>query len=320
MPIPLPNLDDRTFDDLFEEARSLIPVLLPEWTDHNAADPGIILVEMLAAMAEGEFYAVNQITDAQNRAFLRLLNGPGWTLPAGADLATATRQTLQRLHERHRAVTADDYEYLVREIWPTEAAAADLARIQTVRCLPGQDLSAAEPEPAPGHISVVLLPEPSTESDTHPTPSDALLASVEQFLDPRRLLTVRHHVVGPGYVDLRVSANLALTADAPAQQVRTEAITRLLNLFDPRATGPDRTGWPFGRSAHVTQVYAELERSSGIDYIEDLVLSGPDVDAGQEDGSIALRGDQLFRLSRIDLFLYDRYGTLLADEPWEIDS
>ena len=35
MPIPLPNLDDRTYADLTDEARALIPRLLRGWTDHN---------------------------------------------------------------------------------------------------------------------------------------------------------------------------------------------------------------------------------------------------------------------------------------------
>ena len=39
--VPLPELDDRRFRDLVDEARSLIPTYSPSWTDHNAHDPGI---------------------------------------------------------------------------------------------------------------------------------------------------------------------------------------------------------------------------------------------------------------------------------------
>ena len=39
--LPLPNLDDRRWADLVEEGRALIPFYAPEWTDHNASDPGI---------------------------------------------------------------------------------------------------------------------------------------------------------------------------------------------------------------------------------------------------------------------------------------
>ena len=43
MPILLPNLDDKTYAGLVEEARALIASLYPEWTDHNPSDPGIAI-------------------------------------------------------------------------------------------------------------------------------------------------------------------------------------------------------------------------------------------------------------------------------------
>jgi hypothetical protein len=41
MALPAPILDDRKFQDIVSEARSLIPRYCPEWTDHNLSDPGI---------------------------------------------------------------------------------------------------------------------------------------------------------------------------------------------------------------------------------------------------------------------------------------
>ena len=48
MPLAAPNLDDRTFDDIFDEARSRIPRYTPEWTNHNDSDPGITLLQLFA--------------------------------------------------------------------------------------------------------------------------------------------------------------------------------------------------------------------------------------------------------------------------------
>jgi hypothetical protein len=42
--IPSPNLDDRSFDDIVEEAVRLIPQYCPTWTNFNKADPGITLL------------------------------------------------------------------------------------------------------------------------------------------------------------------------------------------------------------------------------------------------------------------------------------
>jgi Baseplate J-like protein len=73
MPLLLPNLDDRTWADLADEGRALIPVYGPEWTDHNASDPGITLVELLAWKTEMDIYRLNQVSDEQRLRFLDLV-------------------------------------------------------------------------------------------------------------------------------------------------------------------------------------------------------------------------------------------------------
>lgn len=71
--LTIPNLDDRRWVDLVEEARALIPLHAPGWTDHNAHDPGISIVELLAWIAEMDLYALNQVTDAHRRKLLALV-------------------------------------------------------------------------------------------------------------------------------------------------------------------------------------------------------------------------------------------------------
>lgn len=70
MPMLLPNLDDRRWVDLVDEGRALIPLYVPEWTDQNAHDPGITMIELLAALAEMDIYQVNRITDRARLKFL----------------------------------------------------------------------------------------------------------------------------------------------------------------------------------------------------------------------------------------------------------
>lgn len=121
MPLQLPNLDDRTYEDLVEEALSLIPTYDPEWTNHNPSDPGIALVELFAYLSEILIYRLNRVTDDNLRTFLKLLNGPDWT--PTQDLREETRLAVLRLRTRDRAVTAEDYERLSTENfnnWLTE--------------------------------------------------------------------------------------------------------------------------------------------------------------------------------------------------------
>ena len=63
MSLPVPNLDDRTFQDLVDEAKRLIPTYCPEWTNHNLTDPGVALIELFAWMTELSLFRLNQVPD-----------------------------------------------------------------------------------------------------------------------------------------------------------------------------------------------------------------------------------------------------------------
>src|SRR5437660_2608033 len=74
MPIQVPQLDDRDFEQLFAETKARIPVLRPEWTNFNDSDPGITIVQLFAFMTENLLYRSNRIPEANRRKFLTLLN------------------------------------------------------------------------------------------------------------------------------------------------------------------------------------------------------------------------------------------------------
>lgn len=73
MVLPAPNLDDRTFQDIVDEAKRLIPRYTPEWTNHNLSDPGVALIELFAWMSEMVLYRVNQVPDRLYVHFLNLV-------------------------------------------------------------------------------------------------------------------------------------------------------------------------------------------------------------------------------------------------------
>src|SRR3954465_408969 len=73
MPLPTPNLDDRRFQDILDEARRLIPRYCPEWTDHNLSDPGITLIELFAWLTDQMLLRFNQVPRKNYVAFLELL-------------------------------------------------------------------------------------------------------------------------------------------------------------------------------------------------------------------------------------------------------
>jgi hypothetical protein len=303
MPIPLPNLDDRTYDELTAEARALIPTLHPGWTDHNPSDPGIVLVELLAWLTEMLLFQVNEIPDASTERFLTLLNGGGWQRPDGMTLDEAVVTTIQGLRQHYRAATTADIEDLARHDWPASpeaAALGDGARIARVRAVPRRNLAATDPvarrDPAPAYVSLVVVPT-SSGTERYPQPTAELLAGIEAFLQPRRTLTTHLRAVGPGYVDVTVKATVALNDDAPPAETLQDVSRTLVAFFDPLSGGPDGTGWPFGREVYVSEVYATLEGLASVDYVDDVVVDRPDT---------VLDEHELVRLTTVDLTAYDR--------------
>ena len=73
MPIRVPSLDDRSYQDLVNEMLARIPAHTPEWTNPVPGDPGRTLVELFAWLTDTLLYRVNLIPERQRLAFLRLL-------------------------------------------------------------------------------------------------------------------------------------------------------------------------------------------------------------------------------------------------------
>lgn len=67
-----PNLFDRRFSELMEMGRARLPGLAPEWTDHNAHDPGITLMELLAWVTEAQLYSLGRMRRDERAAYAAL--------------------------------------------------------------------------------------------------------------------------------------------------------------------------------------------------------------------------------------------------------
>jgi predicted phage baseplate assembly protein len=73
MALPVPNLDDRRFQDLVDDAKRLVQQRCPEWTDHNVSDPGVTLIETFAFMVDQLLYRLNRVPDRNYVKFLDLI-------------------------------------------------------------------------------------------------------------------------------------------------------------------------------------------------------------------------------------------------------
>lgn len=73
MGMPIPNLDDRRFQDLVDDGKRLVQERCPEWTDHNVHDPGVTLIEAFAYMTDQLLYRLNRVPDRMLVTFLDLI-------------------------------------------------------------------------------------------------------------------------------------------------------------------------------------------------------------------------------------------------------
>lgn len=335
MPVELPNLDDRRFTDLVEEAMAILPRHAPEWTNHNPSDPGITLVELLAYFTEMLLFRTNQVSRECRLRFLQLIRGQerviaeGLLNAPGAEIDAALREAVKELRKTEVAVTVADYDHLARRATRDNPVGRRVAR---AHCVPAHDLARDDPaRERPGHVSVVLIPE----RDQTPQDLDAMIDQVSRELEPRRLLTTRLHVVGPSFIWIAPEIELGLIGGADADAVKAAAIEALERFFSPVAGGgPNAEGWPFGRPVYLSEVYALLEdQVEGVDYVARVQIADVGFEARPAGDVANVLGVQIGTHSRVaedtrlgmpslasDRWIRDAAGRLaaLALAPWEV--
>jgi hypothetical protein len=263
MILPIPDLDDRDFDQLAGEARALIPRNLPAWTDHNPSDPGITLQELFAFLIEIGIYQLNRVPERSLRRFADLVS-----VPSSLDLPidVRLREALESLDRRERAVTRAEFEALAKQADSRVArSAAVIETVDTSPDIPGDQV-----------VRVVVLPD--DPKDPFPRPDDALRESVFSFLRARRLLTTRVRVSAPSYTDVRLDVTVVRDAQSllPHDEVRQGVGAAIGTFLSPVEGGDVGTGWEFGRSLYRSDLYHEIEGVPGVDHTRRLLMDGDD--------------------------------------------
>ncbi len=260
MPIHVPDLDDRSYDDLVREGVALIPRHSATWTDHNASDPGIMLIELLAYTAEQLIFRLDRIGRPTKARFLSLLTAeplsPEWMQRPMAELDAALQRAVAALRSARAAVSVADHEDLA-----LRASSAGRDRLDRVRAFAELDLERGDEDrdiAAPGHTSVVLVPARGVAGDD----LAELVRSVQQELEEHRLLAARVHVVLPQVVQIRIAARVWARPGVDLEAGRSRLGAAIQAHFSMHA------GWPFGRPFYLSEVYEQLERVDGVDHVD----------------------------------------------------
>lgn len=184
------------------------------------------------------------------------------------NLDRARLRAPQMLRTSDRAVTAEDYEYL---------ALTAGKGIRRAKCMqPGA--VGAQGRPPTGSLRLLLVPaiEPANCGVTRKRLSlserGSMTDEVRDYIDKRRLLTAVFEIGEPTYVQVSVEARIKARPNVDRSAVARDARERLEAFLNPLVGGPDGAGWPFGRSLYISEVYAILQATPGVEYLEQVVL------------------------------------------------
>ncbi len=341
--LPAPANDELArawqFDELVREGVSLIPAYAPDWTNHNAADPGITLVELFAYFSEILAYRALRITPDAKLNLLRLLQGNDATdsealrgLPS-ARVDEALSACVRSLSQSQCAVTPRDFEQAACALAHHHAPGSGRVR---ARALAGVDLrhasiargtAAAE---SGGDVSVVLAPE----RELDPEVLERLCREVEHDLASRCLMTTHVHVVAPVYLHVFVGCSVALEDGVSMHAAAVAIEAALRRRFGPQAPGETGAGErPFGHALYLSEIAEVMDRADGVDWIEALAVHRIDERAFSE-GAGALVGLRIGLVATLAAdarlgggasiaqrrFVRDADGTLASVllRPWEL--
>jgi predicted phage baseplate assembly protein len=192
------------------------------------------------------------------------------------------------IRTRYRAVTAEDYEFLV-----TEAS----SRVGRTICVPPG--SPADP------INVHILPRvaPADRKLTYDelAPDDQLLNEIATYLDGRRVIGTTVQLLPVRLRGVSVVVNLQAEPQAVLQRVEEEVLQALYTYLNPlvggSAAGPSN-GWPFGRLLNQGELYQIVHSVDGVQFVKVLRVYETNLITGEQEpqpaGShIVLEADEL---------------------------
>lgn len=198
MPLPVPNLDDRHFQDLVDEAKRRIPRYCPTWTDHNVSDPGITLVELFAWMTDQYLYRLNQVPD---RNFVTFLNLIGARLAPSQPAKGDVTFTLSATPTPERRAIIPMWTEVATERTETEEAVVFTTDAEAEVLLPALRwmMTSADGEDYADHSDALRDEAPFDVWGNPPQPGQALYFGFDQDLSAHTMvLRVECNEVGIG--------------------------------------------------------------------------------------------------------------------------
>lgn len=199
----------------------------------------------------------------QSIPFVQAVRNPVPTA-GGSDresLESALQRGPQTIRHRYRAVTAEDFEWLVREAHPG---------IARVKCLSNRNRHLQK---EPGHVTVIVLPAAGSFDKQFME----LRRSVTNYLLSNAASTVaspeRIHVIEPVYLEIAVTAELVVGTLEEVVEVELAALRKLAHFLDPITGNLHGRGWEIGQRVHSSLLFALLKSVGGVRFVDHLTLA-----------------------------------------------
>jgi predicted phage baseplate assembly protein len=196
MALPAPNLDDRRFQDLVDDAKRLVQQRCPEWTDHNVSDPGVTLIEAFAYMTDQLLYRLNRVPERNYIRFLDLIGvrlfPPQAARAARTFYLSAPQPDTVRIARGTTAAT-------VRTEADDAIVFATTEDLSIVACSYARAATVAAGGPEVDRTEMVAREDPVEAFSTVPAPGDALLIGLSEAVPSCAVaLTMRCKIEGVG--------------------------------------------------------------------------------------------------------------------------
>ncbi len=220
MSLPVPNLDDRTFQQLLDECHARILATRPAWGDFSPGNPGEVLLELFSHLTEVMIYRLNRLPQKAYVEFLRLM---GVRLLPPAAASVKLRFSVQRPSAQPLEIRAGTRVTLGRADGGKEPAVFTTARAAAI---------------APGQTSMDVLAY-------HCELVEGEAAGKGTGLPGQFVTAKRPPFVAPldNHVDLEVGVEVApgeLDARVPAVEFQGKAYRIWREVEDFVDLGPDR--------------------------------------------------------------------------------
>ncbi|MCL1872566.1 MAG: hypothetical protein FWF85_00430 [Clostridiales bacterium] len=253
MPIPIPDLGDRNYDQLLSETSRVIDRYFPEYSDIGPSDPATTVNELFCYLFDIASSQLNRISAETRLNFAVLL---GIEKVYGRPPEEAVRLALNSLSRIERAVTADDIVTVIKNTSQTPKAGYSEPVVRAY-VLSG----------APVTVFVVQKGAVTGGITTGHKQDLILLYKALRTSSPictRYLL--RHAPVLT--FDLALEISKRRDSTLPEASLITKAKNTLSAFFDPLKGGDSGTGWEFGRAVSRSEIYGLIERIPEVDHVD----------------------------------------------------